>query len=67
MAEAVVIALFPHSLPFGTRPWWNILGVMAGESYFYHGQIPWVGLFISLILSAVFILTAARIYERRDL
>src|SRR5215510_2621582 len=67
MADAVVIGLFPHSLPFVTRTWWNILGVMAGESYFYHGQIPWLGLFISLILSAGFILTAVRIYERRDL
>jgi ABC-2 type transport system permease protein len=67
MAESLVIALFLHSLPFGTRPWWNVLGVMAGESYFYHGQIPWLGLLISLILSAVFIFTAIRIYERRDL
>ena len=68
LAETVV---FAHYLPFvrsfGARPWWNILGVMAGESYFYHGQIPWLGLLISLILSAVFIFTAIRIYERRDL
>jgi hypothetical protein len=41
--------------------------VMAGESYFYHGQIPWPGLLTGLILSAVFIFTAIRIYERRDL
>lgn len=67
MAEAVVIALLLHSLPYGTRPWWNILGVMAGESYFYHGRIPWPGLLFSLILSAVFIFAAVRIYERRDL
>jgi ABC-type transport system involved in multi-copper enzyme maturation permease subunit len=67
MAESLVIALFLNSLPFGTRPWWNILGVMAGESYFYQRQIPWLGLLISLILSAVFIFTAIRIYERRDL
>jgi hypothetical protein len=40
---------------------------MAGESYFFHGRIPWLGLSISLILSAVFIFTAIRIYERRDL
>jgi hypothetical protein len=69
LAEAVVFALY---LPFvrrsfGERPWWNPLGMMAGESYFFHGQIPWHGLFISLILSAVFIFTAIRIYERRDI
>ena len=68
LAEAVVFALFwPFIRSLGARPWWNILGVMAGESYFYHGQIPWVSLFISLILSAVFMFTAVRIYERRDL
>jgi hypothetical protein len=67
LAEAIVFALFLSFLSLGARPWWNILGVMAGESYFYHGQIPWLGLLISLILSAVFIFTAVRIYERRDL
>jgi hypothetical protein len=41
--------------------------MMSGESYFYHGQIPWLGLSISLILSAVFMFAAVRIYERRDL
>jgi hypothetical protein len=40
---------------------------MAGESYFYHGQIPWLGLLAGGILSAVFMFTAVRIYERRDL
>jgi len=68
LVEAVIFALYlPFIGFFGTRPWWNILGVMAGESYFYHGRIPWLGLLISLILSAVFIFTAIRIYERRDL
>jgi ABC-2 type transport system permease protein len=68
LAEAVVFALYlPFIGSFGARPWWNVLGVMAGESYFYQGQIPWRGLLISLILSAVFIFTAIRIYERRDL
>jgi hypothetical protein len=66
LVEAVVIALFLPFQAYGARPWWNILGVMAGESYFYHGRIPWIGLSISLILSAVFILVAVRIYERRD-
>jgi len=68
LAEAVVFALYlPFIQSFGARPWWNLLGVMAGESYFYHGQIPWPGLLASLILSAVFIFTAIRLYERRDL
>jgi hypothetical protein len=67
LLEAVVFALFLPFLSFGARPWWNILGVMAGESYFYHGRIPWLGLLISLILSAVFMFAAVRIYERRDL
>jgi hypothetical protein len=67
MVQLVVLALFLSYLPFRTRPWWNILGVMAGESYFYHARIPWLGLLISLFLSVVFIFTAVRIYERRDL
>jgi ABC-type transport system involved in multi-copper enzyme maturation permease subunit len=67
LVEVVVFALFLPFLRFGTRPWWNILGIMGGESYFYHGQIPWLALFVSLILSAVFMFTAVRIYERRDL
>jgi hypothetical protein len=67
LVEGVVIALFLPFLSLEARPWWNILGVMAGESYFYHGQIPWLGLSISLILSAVFMFTAVRIYERREL
>jgi hypothetical protein len=67
LLETVVIALFLPFIQSEKRPWWNILGVMAGESYFYHGQIPWLGLLISLILSAAFVFTAVRIYEQRDL
>jgi hypothetical protein len=67
LVEAVVFALILPFQSLGPRPWWHILGVMAGESYFYNGRIPWLGLLISLILSAVFIFTAIRIYERRDL
>ncbi len=66
-AEVVVFALFLPFLSLGARPWWNVFGVMAGESYFYHEQIPWPGLLISMILSAVFMFAAVRIYERRDL
>jgi ABC-2 family transporter len=67
LMELVVIALFMSFISFGERPWWNIRGMMAGQSYFYHGQIPWLGLLISLILSAAFMFAAVRIYERRDL
>lgn len=67
LVEGAVFALFLPYIPFRTRPWWNILGLMAGESYFYHGQIPWLGLLISILLSAVFMFAAIRIFERRDL
>jgi len=67
LMELVVIALFMSFIRFGECPWWNIRGMMSGDSYFYHGQIPWLGLLISLILSAVFMLAAICIYERRDL
>jgi ABC-2 family transporter protein len=67
LVEAVVFAMFLSFLSLGARPWWNILGVMAGESYFFHGRIPWLGLLISLVLSVVFMFAAVRIYERRDL
>ena len=63
----VVFALFLPFRSFEARPWWNILGVMAGESYFYHRRVPWLGLLISMILSAVFMFAAVRIYERRDI
>jgi hypothetical protein len=68
LVETVVFALYlPFIRSFGERPWWNVLGLMAGESYFYRGRIPWLGLLTSLILSAVFMFAAVRIYERRDL
>jgi hypothetical protein len=67
LTEAIVIALFVPFQSLGARPWWNILGMMAGESYFYHGRVPWLGLSTSLILSAVLMFVAIRIYERRDL
>lgn len=67
IVEIPLLALTLSSMRFGTRPWWNILGMMSGESYFYRGQIPWPGLLISLILSAVLMFAAVLIYERRDL
>src|SRR5262245_12204546 len=67
MVLAIVIALFLPFHSLETRAGCDIIGVMAVESYFYHGQIPWLGLLISLFLSAVFMFTAVRIYEWRDL
>jgi hypothetical protein len=67
LLEAVVFAFLLPFQPFKTRQWWNILGIMSGESYFYHRQIPWLGLLISMTLSAVFIYSAVRVVERRDL
>jgi ABC-type transport system involved in multi-copper enzyme maturation permease subunit len=66
LSQVVVFALFLPSLLIGERPWWNILGVMAGESYFFHGRIPWTGLVISLAVSVLMMFAAVRIYERRD-
>jgi hypothetical protein len=47
-------------------PWWNIFHVMSGESYFHHGEIPWLGLLASFAVSVLMMFAAVRIYERRD-
>jgi hypothetical protein len=63
---AIVSALrFPFR-PLEEFPWWNVYHVMSGETYFRYGKIPWLGLLASLALSALMMLTAVRIYERRD-
>jgi ABC-2 type transport system permease protein len=63
---AIVSALrFPFR-PLEDFPWWNVYHVMSGETYFRYGKIPWLGLLASLALSALMMLTAVRIYERRD-
>jgi hypothetical protein len=70
---AVVFALFfPPFVKVGTfriveeYPWWNVYHVMSGETYFRYGQIPWLGLFACLAVSALMMFAAVRIYERRD-
>ena len=50
----------------GEYPWWNVYHVMSGESYFHHGEIPWLGLLASLMVSALMMIVAVRIYEWRD-
>jgi hypothetical protein len=47
-------------------PWWNVYHVMSGETYFRYGKIPWLGLLVSLAVSASMVFAAVRIYERRD-
>ncbi len=64
---AVVLALFFPLRPVEEFPWWNIYHVMSGETYFRYGQIPWLGLFASLVLSALMMLAVVRIFERRDI
>jgi len=63
---AVVFALFLPIRTVEEFPWWNVFHVMSGETYFRYGQIPWLGLFISLAISALMMFAAVRIYERRD-
>jgi len=68
MAIGIVIVfalLFPIR-PLEEFPWWNVYHLMSGETYFRYGKIPWLGLLASLALSALMMLTAVRIYERRD-
>jgi len=48
-------------------PWWNVYHVMSGESYFHHGEVPWLGLLAGLAVSVLMIFAAVRIYERRDI
>ena len=61
----VFIFFFPIRL-FEEYPWWNVFHVMSGETYFRYGKIPWFGLLASLAVSALMMIVAVRIYERRD-
>jgi hypothetical protein len=63
---AIVTALRFPIRPLEEFPWWNFYHVMSGETYFRYGKIPWLGLLASLALSALMMLSAVRIYERRD-
>ena len=54
--EAVFRDLAPYSL-FGT---------MSGELYFRYGEVPWLGLFASILLSATLLYAAARNIARQD-
>jgi len=45
---------------------YSVLRVMTGDSYFFHGEVPWTGLAISLIVAIAMIATSVRLVERRD-
>lgn len=65
---ATVLILRPMELQatFDEFPSWHIYHVTSGETCFRYGQIPWFGLLASLGASALMMLVAVRIYERRD-
>jgi hypothetical protein len=49
------------------RPWWgHLYSIMSGESYVLNGEIPWVGLLISVTLAATMFYFSTRLFERRD-
>ncbi|HEX5731711.1 MAG TPA: ABC transporter permease subunit [Blastocatellia bacterium] len=45
---------------------YSILNVMSGGSYFRTGELPWLGLAISLALAGAMFYLSLRIVERRD-
>jgi ABC-2 type transport system permease protein len=64
---AIVIALnWPFARFFEEYPRWNVYHLMSGETYLRYGRIPWLGLLVSLAVSALLMFAAVRIYERRD-
>jgi hypothetical protein len=63
---AIAFALFFPIRTVEEFPWWNIYHVMSGETYFRYGRIPWPGLLASLGASALMMIAAVRVYERRD-
>ncbi|MGH9839875.1 MAG: hypothetical protein ACREEM_13920 [Blastocatellia bacterium] len=67
IAEVAVFAFLWGLQPTERRSWWHPYSIMAGESYFYDGRIPWLGLLISVTLAVVFVCAAIRIFEHRDL
>lgn len=50
-----------------TQPAWSPFTIMAGEQYRLYGQMPWLGLLISMGLCLLFIYIGIRVYEQRDL
>jgi hypothetical protein len=68
IAVGVTMILYLSSYIRGLEvPRWNFLyRTMSGESYFLNGEVPWAGLFITLVLAAAIFYLAVRLFERRD-
>jgi len=68
IGPVVVVNILLHWPLSLTRefPWWNIFHVMSGETYFLYGQIPWLGLLASLVVSITIMVVTVRIYDWRD-
>jgi hypothetical protein len=60
-----VTTLFPFRF-IESSPRWNIHRLIAGEDYFLHGQIPWLLSGVCLLVSALLLFGAVRVFERRD-
>jgi len=60
MLQAIPAQFFPDLSRF------SLAGVMSGESLFRAGQLPWMGLLVSVALAAVLLYGAARNLERHD-
>src|SRR5262245_39720841 len=59
------VTLYPLRL-IESSPRWNINRLIAGEDYFLHGQIPWLTWVAGLLVSALLLFGAVRVFERRD-
>jgi hypothetical protein len=64
LAIAAAIGLYDPVLPGFAR--YSVYRVMAAESYFLTGQLPWIGLVASLAVSAAMLYAAAVNVARRD-
>jgi len=56
LAQQVVSGVAPYS----------IFTVMSGDTYFHSGQLPWIGIAVSLVLSAAMLYGAVVNVEHRD-
>jgi hypothetical protein len=45
---------------------YGLFGIMAGETYFRSGGLPWLGLLASAVVSAAMLLAASRNLARQD-
>jgi len=62
----LVILVLPLRWLYDLHPRWHISRLIAGEDYFTYGQIPWLGLLISLLVSITLLLISVQTLERRD-